>query len=294
MAGSKARRRLSAIAIALSGFAVALALGYSGYSALDSGAGFTDTIFRALQLFALEYESGLGPPPWQLEIARFLAPAVVFYVAIGTVFGLARERTDEARVRAFARHHNVVIGLGSIGSEIAKGLRARGLPVVGIEKDASNARLSTLRAAGVRVVRGDGTDADALESARIARADHVIVAAGSDAASLEAHSACRRALERSSEHAPVIHVLLQDVRLWKELSRLQISGNTGSGWTEFVSVPDRTARALLDRARTHGSDVASGIVVRGDGAVATRLVVHAVRAILASGSDPRVRLEGPA
>ena len=58
----------------------ALGLGYAGFvrysAAHDTPSSFWDNLYLTLQLFTLESGSLSGPISWELEVARWLAPAV--------------------------------------------------------------------------------------------------------------------------------------------------------------------------------------------------------------------------
>ncbi|MDQ3936121.1 MAG: hypothetical protein M3340_15975, partial [Actinomycetota bacterium] len=89
--------------------ALALILGYVGFERLPEGErwSFGDSLHRSLQLFVLE-SGGVAPPvPWQLEVARLLAPAVTVYAAVLAGIALFRDRLRELGVRLRARDHVV-------------------------------------------------------------------------------------------------------------------------------------------------------------------------------------------
>jgi hypothetical protein len=81
-------------------FAAALALGWIGFDlnsrALGEPGSFLDNLYRTLQLFIIHSGAVAQPVPWQLEIARFLAPAVAAGAtlsALATLLGEQRRGT---------------------------------------------------------------------------------------------------------------------------------------------------------------------------------------------------------
>src|SRR3712207_6580875 len=93
---------------------VAVVLGYAGFERLPDGDewSFWDSLHRSVQLFVLE-SGGVPPPvPWQLEVARFLAPAVTVAAAALALAALFREQARLLATRLPHLHPVVVAGVG--------------------------------------------------------------------------------------------------------------------------------------------------------------------------------------
>ncbi len=103
------------------GALLALLLGYLGYRQAQASYSPTDALFAAMQLFVLEGGLVETRTPRALEVARFLAPAVLAYAAIRTILALLRDRAARWRFRLFARDHVVVVGLTETAFAIAQG-----------------------------------------------------------------------------------------------------------------------------------------------------------------------------
>ncbi|WP_198671760.1 NAD-binding protein [Desertihabitans aurantiacus] len=88
-------------------------------------------------------------------------------------------------VRGRPRHHVVVCGLGRIGTSVLQRLHDRNVAVVGVERDEEGPGVRRARQLRVPVVVAEGTDAAALETAGLARADVVLALTDNDAANLE-------------------------------------------------------------------------------------------------------------
>lgn len=77
------------------------------------------------------------------------------------------------------RHHVVVVGLGQVGARLCMELRAAGIPVVAIERDATAPGLRLIRNLRIPTIIGHGVDRWLLEETRIDKAA-ALAAVGSD------------------------------------------------------------------------------------------------------------------
>lgn len=90
--------------------------------------------------------------------------------------------------------HVVLIGAGATGSIVLEALLTAGCPTVVVEDDPAVA--AELRAAGVRVVRGDGSDPEVLAEAGVPRARFVV-----------------STLRRARDNAPLLALVPEEVRV---------------------------------------------------------------------------------
>ena len=92
-------------------WALALILGYIGFSRHSLAVGEASTgwnaFYRALQLIVLQSGDIAGPLPWQLQVSRFLMPAVAGYAAIQALLAVFREQWHIFGLR-FAKGHAMV------------------------------------------------------------------------------------------------------------------------------------------------------------------------------------------
>lgn len=167
----------------------AFALGYIGFRAYFDGIGeqkaVLDIVYLTVQLFALE--SGAVPEagaPWQLEVARFAAPATLATALAATAAMAFREQVTEWRLR-HQRGHVVVCGLGVAGMQLSEALLESGRRVVGIDHDASLPAVDLLRRRGAVVIVGDAREAETLRRARVDRSDHLVCLTGAEDANAE-------------------------------------------------------------------------------------------------------------
>ena len=114
-------------------------LGYVGFGSYFDEIGVSkstlDLAYLTIQLFTLE--SGSIPAngaPWQLEVARFSAPATLGTAVAAAAAVAFRDQLTEWRLR-HERNHVVVCGLGLAGTQLVAALLDGGHRVVAIERD---------------------------------------------------------------------------------------------------------------------------------------------------------------
>lgn len=286
----------------------ATVLGYLGFSEAVPGEGALDAGYRTVGLFVLE--TGLVDgrrKPWTLEVARFLAPAVLSYAAIRGLASVYREEVQAWRARSVLRRHAVVVGLGHDGAHLAQALdearragpatdarpEARGA-VAGVEINRTSKHVSGLLQRRIPVVYGDGTDPVTLRQAGIARAAHVIAVTEADSNNLGVLEACSRVSRSGTAQTLTVHVQVDDVRLWRALSAdaIMVPGR-GSMRIEPFNVPERIAEVLASVVIGMCRDRA---VVRiaciGDGPVARRTLARLLRSSLPCRSPLLMGPEG--
>ena len=224
--------------------ALALILGYLGFERLPDGDewGFGDSLHRSIQLFVLE-SGGVAPPvPWELEVARLLAPAVTVYAAVLAGIALFRDRLRELGVRLRARDHVVVAGLGSKGFPLARRLHEGGERVVAVERDPAAPGVAGCVARGIAVIAGDARDPRILERAALGRARRLFALCGDDGANADVAFAARRA----GGPALTAYVHLDDLELWRRLQGHELAAAGSGVRVEYFNLADAAARMLLD------------------------------------------------
>jgi hypothetical protein len=266
-------------------FFAALALGWIGFDlngrALGQPGSFLDNLYRSLQLFIIH--SGAVPPPvpWQLEVARLLAPAVAAGATLSALAALLGEQLAAFRVR-FHSDHVVVCGLGRLGSLLARTLRDAGYDVVVIESDGQSGAIARCREDGIVVLLGDGTDPAMLRKARAHKARYLFAAAGDDGRNSDIAIAAA-ALVAGRAGSPLtcfVHVL--DDKLSDVLRQVGLARGGDGLRIEYFNVAELGAPALLadyPAFDDHGVTPLGPphIVVVGLGEMGTRLIVHAAR-----------------
>jgi hypothetical protein len=264
---------------------VALIFGFVGfarfYAALGDSRSSWDVLYLTLQLFVLESGSVSGPVPWELQVARLLAPAVAGYTAVRALAILFRERFERYRIR-FLRGHVVICALGRKGLLLAKSLCERGDRVVIIEEDAENDLIETARGYRAIVLIGDARDRQVLRNAGIHRASHLVAVSGDDGVNAEVAVRARALVagRRGKPLSCLVHVV--DPQLCNLLRMQEIGRRKDEAFRlDFFNVFEAGARTLLDDLvsgkKSEGEPPQGRIVVVGLGQFGESLVLQAAR-----------------
>jgi len=180
--------------------ALAFVLGSQGVHQQQLAAGkmitWADAVYFSLRLFTFSYDlPGEGTPYAAssplLQVARFLAPAAVFYAAFKGFLFAVSQQVNVWRLRRW-RGHSVVCGAGKRGRLVALNLRSEGRQVVVVERDPANEAIGELRSAGVRVIVGSATDSVCQEQARMETAALVVALTTTEESNLEVALAASR------------------------------------------------------------------------------------------------------
>lgn len=151
-----------------------------------------------------------GQAPWLrgVAVAMMIGGAVLLasFVALLTNLLVSRrlEESYGRRRLGALRGHTVVVGLGSVGLGVVRGLLAQGREAVVLERDADNRYLAQARALGVPVVLGDATQRADLESVNLSTARAVAVMTSDDLTNIETGLAVRDALGDRWDDVPVV------------------------------------------------------------------------------------------
>lgn len=260
----------------------ALALGYVGFEQsypASAKFGKLDILYRSFQLFLMESGMEAGPSPnWQLQTARWLAPAVTIYTATKAFIVLFSDQLASMRLW-FYRRHVVVCGLGRKGYMLSRAFRRLGYRVVVIDTDERNERIDRCREEGVVVLVGDASDRTMLRKARTHRARLLFSVVGDDGANAEAAGQVRRLVkDRASSLTCLVHIVepqLRDLLSEREF----LTTNSENFRLEFFNVYQEGARALLRAhapfTRSGGADEETHLLVVGLGRMGQGLVTQA-------------------
>lgn len=230
---------------------VAFALGYVGFQKHLAAAGRNktgwDIAYLSVQLFVLESGPVDGPVELELQIARFLAPAVAFYTVVLATLALFVMQIQRAWLWTRAGHV-VVCGLGRKGARLVEELRQRGEPVVVIENDPRNDDLPHCRALGAVILQGAANDEWTLRTSYLHRANTLISVIGEDGANVEtavlAHQINRRRSPMREPLKCVVHV--GEPRLRNLFEAHRIYGDPDDPFElELFNVFEVAARAML-------------------------------------------------
>jgi hypothetical protein len=199
---------------------------------------------------------------WQLEVARFLAPAVAAYAAVAAFVAIFRDQLRMFRL-SFSRQHVVICGLGRKGLALACDFKRRGDRVVVIERDEANKAIATCRELGIITLIADATEMPVLKKARIATARHLIALCGDDGANAEIAILAYQLLQVRQRRLPrtvrcLVHIVEPQLCALFAQHRVFADFSDCLDATIFNAYQN-SARRLLEE---HPPD--RGLIVRGD------------------------------
>lgn len=180
-----------------------IGLGTAGYAALHPDASLSDQLYKTLGLFTLGFSAPTGNIPWQLDVARWLAPALLSYVAVKTILLMLRGQLLLLRIRRL-QNHAVVCGLGEYGWPIVQALAGKGIPTVVIEPDPMNSHLGWADNAGVYVLPGNARDATNLAKVNVTQAKYLLAVTENDAANTEIIVQAYQLKQADPESSPLL------------------------------------------------------------------------------------------
>lgn len=257
---------------------VSLGLGWWGL-ALDTGQlpGRTwyDVVYHDLQLFVMGADpaSGGGELSWQLQVARFLAPATAVYAVLEAARALFTGEIRRFRERR-ARGHAVVVG----------------------ETDAADTVTAALEAAGHRVLRTP--DADGLNDVGLTGAT-VLYACGDDTTDATANvltvAEAEAVVRRAGRGPERLYAHVSDPDLGVALQARHLS--CAEPGVDFFTLDVIAAQALATREVRRMVDAPGGpgpltrVAVVGSGEFAKALVVGLAREWELAGDGVRLAVD---
>lgn len=236
---------------------------------------FWDCVYLSMQLFVLESGAISGPVPWDLNLARFLAPFVSGYTAIQALSVVFREQIQILKMR-FLNEHVIICGLGRKGLHIAREFRNLGYSVVALEKDDENPFLETCRHESIPVLTGNASDPELLKRANFQYAKFLVSLCGDDVANAEIAMTCSRM--KNSRSGPFLTVIVHivDPLLCNLIRKKAFMDATPKNTRlEFFNVFDSASRILL--GRLPWNDYFAHCMVVGLGRFGESLIVQAAR-----------------
>jgi voltage-gated potassium channel Kch len=282
--------------------AVYLLLGYVGYRdyALARGLQWSllDKLYLDLQLMVMQSGDLFGPLPWQLEMARFLAPLVPIGTAVRLISLLLRTQLRNLRL-LWIRGHVVLSGDNTCGLQLVRSLVSGGRSAVLVAHDPESESATACRESGALVIRGDPFDPAALRKAALRRASDMVAMEDSDSANLEMAS---RAMSMLAEEgggggdSPVIYARISDVPMCTWIWRTGSSTLHRNGLRLRMFNPHLSgARVLLREKPLEPAGIAADdqraarLIIAGFGRFGEALAVQAARVgQFANGSRVRI------
>lgn len=279
----------------------ALILGYLGFirhsQAVGEASTVSDALYRALQLIVLQSGDVAGPLPWQLEVSRFLMPAVAGYAAIQALLAVFREQWHLLGLR-FIKDHAIVCGLGERGLRLTQDFLDHGFRVVILEKEEENPLLDRCREQGAIILVGDATDSTLLRKAGINKAKFLVSVCADDGANAEIALHARRLTRWRKGRTLSAFVHVDDLELCNFLSGGELAAAAGGPIRlEFFNVLERGARLMLREHPPLGGGLEEGgrsprLLVIGLGKMGRSLVMQGARDwwLSQTGSGRKLRI----
>jgi hypothetical protein len=229
----------------------------------------------------LEAGAVTSPVPWQLQVARFLAPAIAAYAATAALLLVFREQAQLLRLRC-VRDHVVVCGLGKKGLHLAREFHEAGYRITIIEKSTKNENLPSCREHGIITLIGDATDRRQLIKAGAHRARYLF-AVSNDGTNAEVAVLAQKMAAKRRKGILTCFVHIVELQLFKLLREKGIlEQRSGLFRLEFFNIFESGARALLNEFPPFGrpgeaEEHRAHILIVGLGHMGDSLVMRAVR-----------------
>ena len=261
-----------------------LILGFVGFwkngAATGEARTFFDNLYLTMGLISVNSGAVPGPVSWDLQIARFLVPAVTAYTAFLAFTSIFIQQTDRIRLW-FIRDQIVICGLGRKGFRLANQFLRDGRPVVVVEIDDGNDWVENIRSSGAIIIQGDATDRDLLEKVNLKRASCLISVLGDDGKNAEVAVQAKNISQyrKVGTLTCIIHIF--NSHLWELLREKELHTNHNSHFRlELFNIFDQGARLMLQDNppwMTGSPTHQPHILVVGLGKMGQRLIVEAAR-----------------
>jgi hypothetical protein len=183
--------------------------------------------------------------PWQLNVARFLAPLVAGWAGYSALAALFRDRIQQMRI-PMMRRHVVICGLGQyVGTIFLRHLREKRIQVVVIERDATNPNIELCRSLGVPVIIGDAQRQKTLQAAGAHRAWRILAVTDDDGVNTQIVATWRKLPGRGTAQAGCM-ARISDPD-YCSLLRLQQARRGHESWVDFFNIDEIGARQILKK-----------------------------------------------
>lgn len=243
---------------------------------------FLEAVYQSMRLFHMHFDHTAQPVPWQLQVARFLAPFVLGITLVkGFIFVAHGHR--RALLHGAQSDHIVICGLGQKGLQLARQCRKENKPVVVIEKDPRNELLRACDEAGVFYWIGDATESAVLARARAAYAKEVVVITPEDETNVRIAMQLRQLTANGRSMRPKCFVHLENIHLRDRLQRVFESDKKPACAFSFFDVYDGEARRILAELPLDGKGMGKDdpssvhVVIVGFGRMGRSLALRAAK-----------------
>ena len=276
--------------------AISLVLGYVGFARYATAQGETpsslDLIYQTLQLVSMN--SGLVPGPinWQLQVARFLIPALTVFTALSALALIFSEQMQVFKLWRI-RDHVIICGLGRKGSLLVEKFCALNMDVVVLEQDEGNDWIEVSRGLGAVVLVGDAADPELLNQARVGKAKYLIAVMGDDGANAEAAVQAQKMMQERTAGVLTCLIHIVDPQLYDLLREKELAHQNQSNFRlELFNIYERGARLILKSiGQGESQQTPNHILVIGMGKLGEGVVLHAIQDWREHNSSAEERLQ---
>jgi hypothetical protein len=261
-----------------------LVLGYIGFwkhgQTLDEQRSILDTLYLTLGLISMNTGAVSPPVNWQLQVARFMIPAVTAYTAFLAFTTLFIQQTDRVRLW-FIRDHVIICGLGQKGFRLANQFLQSGVSVVVIEANERNEWIENVRSAGGVVINGDAGDPELLAKVKLNQAQCLIAVVGDDGKNAEIAVLAEEISQSRTSGTLTCTIHIFDAQLWRLLREKELQAHHNSHFRlELFNIFERGAHLMVQDnppwARVSPGQ-APRVLVVGLGKMGQQVIIEAAR-----------------
>jgi hypothetical protein len=276
---------------------ISLILGYIGFwkngLALQAERTFLDNLYLTLGLISLNTGAVPAPISWELQLARFLVPAVTAYTAFLAFTTIFIQQTEQVRLW-FLQDHVIICGLGRKGFRLANQFLQSGNRVVVIEIDDDNEWIANIRSAGAVVIQGDAVDQELLRKTKLNRARNLIGVVGDDGVNAEIAVSAENISRNRKEGILTCIIHIFDDQLWRLLRQKELKASANSHFRlELFNIFDRGAHIMVQSNPPWvdlDPECAPHLLVVGLGKMGQRVIVEAARGWQFNREDPTSKI----
>jgi hypothetical protein len=236
----------------------------------------SDAVYWSIKDFLFNSPPSDGLP-WQLDVARFLAPAVAGWAGLNALSLVFRDRIQQMRI-PLMRRHVVICGLGDhVGSVFVRHLREHRISMVVVEVDATNPGIEVCRSLGVPVVIGDAQRSRTLHAAGAQRASRLLAITPDDAVNTQIVATARDLTMRHRGQPLRCLALITNPDFCRMLRIQEAQRRDPDLSVDFFNIDEIGARLLLEAHPLDTSSCRPHIVVAHLDSLGAWVIYHAAR-----------------
>ncbi len=228
---------------------IAFLLGFIGYresyAKIGENKQIIDIIYTTMQLFLINYKLTVSPPVFSLQVARFLAPCLMFSAVILLLIKNFHENIKVFMIKYLFRKHVIVCGMNLLGPILAENFSREGKNVVVIGKNPTDEEIERWEDEGAIVIKGEAKEERTLVRAGLTHSSLLLAATNNDGENAEIAMKAREVHERTNtSFTCIVHVV--DTKLAPLLRAKQTGIAIENHFKiEFFNIFDRAGDIVL-------------------------------------------------